>query len=117
MVLSDRNPTELYTTIQPNAHVAKLDQIESFAGVKIGIFTPYFDDADPRLVKACRETLDKLVKKGAELVEIEIPHLNSINKAHSVTIVQEMVHYLFSFKSISSFLFFFISLKLLVKFG
>jgi len=72
MTLSGRNPNELYTTIQPDAHVSKMDEIENFSGVKIGIFTPYFEDADPRLVKACRDAVNKLVSKGAELVEVKI---------------------------------------------
>jgi Asp-tRNA(Asn)/Glu-tRNA(Gln) amidotransferase A subunit family amidase len=79
------------TKEQPTAHVANLDQIHSFKDVRIGVFTPYFEDADPIIVRSCREALKKLEAVGAQIVEIEIPRMNAISKAHTLTVSLEMV--------------------------
>lgn len=91
MAFSGPNPREAATLIQPAAHVSKLDQIESFAGLRIGIYTPYFENSDPLVVKASREAIKRLEAKGAKIVEIEIPHLDGILKSVSMTIATEMV--------------------------
>ena len=61
------------------------------AGTKIGIYRPWFEDADPAIVMACDAALDRLKKSGAELVDVTVcaPDLTRIT--HMVTIVSEML--------------------------
>jgi Asp-tRNA(Asn)/Glu-tRNA(Gln) amidotransferase A subunit family amidase len=59
-------------------------------GVRLGVFRPWFEDADPGVVAACRETLARLEAAGATVVEIEIPELGLMRTVHFLTIVGEM---------------------------
>ncbi len=60
------------------------------AGVRVGIYSPWFDDADPEVVAASRAAVGWLEDAGAELVEITIPELAPIRAVHLVSIVSEM---------------------------
>ena len=44
-------------------------------GVRLGVFRPWFEDADPIIVAACERALDFLISKGAEVVPIVIPNV------------------------------------------
>ncbi len=59
-------------------------------GVVLGIFEPWFNDAEPAVVQACQQAMERLVAAGAELKSIEIPELSVLRTAHLVTIVSEM---------------------------
>lgn len=58
--------------------------------MKIGIFTPWIEDAHPEIIAKCKQTLQLLKKEGATVIEIPIPNLEAITKAHIITIVTEM---------------------------
>jgi Asp-tRNA(Asn)/Glu-tRNA(Gln) amidotransferase A subunit family amidase len=49
--------------------------VGSLKTLKVGIYLPFFTDADPRIVHLSREALDKLTARGARTIDIEIPHL------------------------------------------
>lgn len=58
--------------------------------LRLGVYSAWFDDADPDVVAACRAALEQFKLRGAHVVEIEIPNLAEIRVAHLVTIVSEM---------------------------
>ena len=60
------------------------------AGLVLGIFPPWFEDAEPGVVAACRRVLDGLVAAGAELREVEVPELDLTRLVHAVTIALEI---------------------------
>ncbi len=60
------------------------------AGVRVGIYDPWFDDADPQVVAAGRAAVEQLAAAGAELVAIHIPELAPIRATHLISIVAEM---------------------------
>lgn len=60
-------------------------------GLRIGVYRPWFEDADPDVVAGCRKALDALVEAGAAVVEVEVPELDVLRTVHLVTIVSEMV--------------------------
>jgi Asp-tRNA(Asn)/Glu-tRNA(Gln) amidotransferase A subunit family amidase len=62
----------------------------SLAGVRLGVFWPWFRDATPEVAERCEGLLRALVERGATLVDIEIPELESQRVAHIVTITSEM---------------------------
>lgn len=81
----DRNdPNSL---LQPAPSFALSDDVR---GVKLGIYRPWFEDADPGVVSQCKAALEQLVTAGAELVDITIPELEVMRVAHLITIVTEM---------------------------
>jgi len=59
-------------------------------GVKLGVYTPWFEDAQPEVVGACRQALDILRDAGCKIVEIELPELSLLRTVHLVIIVSEM---------------------------
>ena len=60
------------------------------AGLRIGVYQPWFDDGDAAVVAACHALVDKLVAAGATVVPIEIPDLELCRVAHAITILAEM---------------------------
>jgi Asp-tRNA(Asn)/Glu-tRNA(Gln) amidotransferase A subunit family amidase len=59
-------------------------------GVKLGIYKPWFEHADPEIVKTCNALLEKLVAAGAQVKEIAIPGLDTMRVAHVISILSEM---------------------------
>jgi Asp-tRNA(Asn)/Glu-tRNA(Gln) amidotransferase A subunit family amidase len=62
----------------------------SLSGIRLGVCSPYFDDADADVVARCREGLRALVARGATVVELESPDLNTILWSHTIIILSEM---------------------------
>jgi Asp-tRNA(Asn)/Glu-tRNA(Gln) amidotransferase A subunit family amidase len=74
---------------QPTPTLDGIDR-RDLRDVRLGVYTPWFEDADRDVVRACREALDALVSAGARVVEIDVPELNLLRTVHMVTIVSEM---------------------------
>jgi len=60
------------------------------SGVKLGIYEPWFNDADPDVVKQCEATMRVLEESGAVRKSVDIPGLEESRLAHAVTILTEM---------------------------
>jgi Asp-tRNA(Asn)/Glu-tRNA(Gln) amidotransferase A subunit family amidase len=65
-------------------------QNRDLQGIRIGIFSPWFEDAEAPIVDACKGAVDILENAGAELVEIAIPNLDLLRLTHVTTIGIEM---------------------------
>ncbi|WP_375743058.1 amidase [Corallococcus interemptor] len=74
---------------QPAHHLSGLED-GALKGVRLGICTPYFEDADPDVVSRCREAVRALTDAGATVVELPAPDLNTILWTHSCIILSEM---------------------------
>lgn len=61
-------------------------------GLRLGVYTPWFDHAAPEVVATCRKLLRELETAGATLHEVEVPALEAMRTAHVVTILAEMVN-------------------------
>jgi Asp-tRNA(Asn)/Glu-tRNA(Gln) amidotransferase A subunit family amidase len=59
-------------------------------GVRLGVFWPWFRDADLDVVVVCEAMLGRLRERGAEVHEVSIPGLEAARVAHAVTISSEM---------------------------
>lgn len=88
-ILSGPDEKDSYSLIQPPLQLSGIVNPD-LQGLKIGIYRPWFEDATPEMVSACHKMLDHFVAKGAELVEVVFPHLESVRLAHIVTIASEM---------------------------
>lgn len=89
-VMAGRCEHDRHTHHQPPVDLARLDD-DDLSDVTLGVYTPWFDDADPGVVKACRAMLEHLRVKGARIREIEIEGLEALRVAHLVTIASEML--------------------------
>lgn len=83
------DPNDPLTQHQPAVTLADWNN-ENLSGLKLGVYWPWFRHAAPAIVEAGEAMLDKLAQAGATVQEIEIPELNLMRIAHTVTILSEM---------------------------
>jgi Asp-tRNA(Asn)/Glu-tRNA(Gln) amidotransferase A subunit family amidase len=88
-VIAGPDARDPHTLHQPPVTVAGWNRPD-LAGVRLGIYGEWFRHADSEIVARCEALLDRLVAAGATLVPIEIPWLNEMRIAHTVTILSEM---------------------------
>jgi Asp-tRNA(Asn)/Glu-tRNA(Gln) amidotransferase A subunit family amidase len=77
------------TLDQPSPVLTGFGQ-RDLSGIRLGICTPWFEDADEEVVAACRTMLDGLKAAGCSVVEVELPDLSLLRTVHTVIIVSEM---------------------------
>jgi len=88
-LMAGADPHDPISQIQPAPTLPDLEDGD-LSGVRVGIYQPWFDDAEPAVVEACRAGVAQLEAAGAELVDITIPELAPIRSAHLISIVGEM---------------------------
>jgi Asp-tRNA(Asn)/Glu-tRNA(Gln) amidotransferase A subunit family amidase len=87
--MAGRDDKDPNTLRQPAPRLDDLGQ-RSLAGVRIGLYRPWFEDAEAEVVRACRGVLDGLQAAGATVVDIEVPELALLRTVHLITIIAEM---------------------------
>jgi Asp-tRNA(Asn)/Glu-tRNA(Gln) amidotransferase A subunit family amidase len=83
------DPHDFVSQAQPPAHLSGYEN-RDLSGVRLGICWPYFEDAEPDVVKRCKEAVGALTAAGAKVVELPPPDLNTILWSHAVIILSEM---------------------------
>jgi Asp-tRNA(Asn)/Glu-tRNA(Gln) amidotransferase A subunit family amidase len=76
------------TLRQPPVRFEKYDG--SLRGIRLGVYRPWFNDAEPDIVATCERLVEALVPLGAEIVEVVIPDLHLTSVAFGLTILAEM---------------------------
>lgn len=93
-VMAGPDPADANSTLQPAPTLAALTQGPlaqgDLRGVRLGVYRAWFEDAEPDVVARAQAGLDALVAAGAEVVDVEIPHLALLRAVHLVTIISEM---------------------------
>jgi Asp-tRNA(Asn)/Glu-tRNA(Gln) amidotransferase A subunit family amidase len=89
--IAGKDPADSATWQQPAP--SPLSWRSDAKGVRVGVCTPYFEDADEAVVRACKQALQVLVEAGATVVEIPPPDLDSMLWSHSIIILSEMLHF------------------------
>ena len=74
---------------QPAPHLEGFED-DDLSGLRVGIYRPWFEHADPEIVAACERGLDRFKEAGARIVDVEIPELGLLRTVHLVTIISEM---------------------------
>lgn len=62
----------------------------SLAGVRLGVYWPWFRHASPEVVATCEALLTRLTERGATVHDVDLPELDDQRVAHIVTITSEM---------------------------
>ncbi len=83
------DPDDPNSRHQPPVSLDQWD-VADLRGLRLGIYTPWFDHADPEIVADCRAIVERLVEMGATVHEIEIPELDEMRVAQALTILAEM---------------------------
>lgn len=84
-----RDPTSID---QPTPHLARFNDTKDLSDVKIGVYWKYFQDSVPEALAAAQRALDGLAARGAKIVDIEIKHLQVLDRAHKITIMSEFAN-------------------------
>jgi Asp-tRNA(Asn)/Glu-tRNA(Gln) amidotransferase A subunit family amidase len=87
LAMAGPDPLDPNTLRQPPALAP--DFGAGVAGLTIGVYRPWFEDAAPDIVAACRRTLDSLTRLGAKVRDVELPDLHLVRPAHLVTVAVE----------------------------
>jgi Asp-tRNA(Asn)/Glu-tRNA(Gln) amidotransferase A subunit family amidase len=88
-LIAGADPADPATHAQPPVELQALERAD-LTGVRLGLHRAYFEDADPAVVRRCEEALRACVERGATLVEIPGPDLNTVLWSHAVIILTEM---------------------------
>ena len=88
--LAGPDPRQLRTQNQPSVDLQDFNNA-NLTGVKLGVFSAWFNHASADIVQNCERMLDAFKAQGATIEEIEIPQLNEVHIAQIVTIVTEML--------------------------
>lgn len=90
MAMAGGDESNSHSLKQPLPNINRFDDITDLSDVKIGVFWDLFEMASPDVVAANKHMLDKFVGRGAKIVNVTIPHLFTLQKAHTITILSEM---------------------------
>ncbi|XXF81167.1 amidase [Myxococcaceae bacterium GXIMD 01537] len=88
-LIAGPDPRDPSTLHQPPVHLEGFER-DDLKGLRVGLCTPYFEDADAEVVARCREVVRRCVEAGAEVVEVAPPQLNTVLWSHSIIILSEM---------------------------
>jgi Asp-tRNA(Asn)/Glu-tRNA(Gln) amidotransferase A subunit family amidase len=75
--------------LQPPVTLAGWDDTD-LSGLRLGIFRPWFEHAEPAIVADCERMVERFMEMGATVHEVEIPELEEMRVAQAVTILAEM---------------------------
>ena len=76
---------------QPNVHLFGFtDPRASLENLRIGVFWPHIEDAEPKIVEETKRAIEFFKSKGAQIVDIILPNLQEIHMSHNITIFTEM---------------------------
>lgn len=73
----------------PLPHLSGFDSIDDLSDVRLGIYPEWFNDSDEKVRTRCYEVVDFLKSKGAQIVEIQIPHLQAVLISQGLKIASE----------------------------
>ncbi len=89
-VIAGPDSNDRQTMIQPPVHLQEVDASD-LTGMTVGVYEPWFRDAEASVVRECEHTLHLITDKGATLKAVEIPGLEQLRIGHLLTIAAEMV--------------------------
>eukprot|EP01112_Ceratiomyxa_fruticulosa_P008221 TRINITY_DN2123_c0_g1_i2.p1 TRINITY_DN2123_c0_g1~~TRINITY_DN2123_c0_g1_i2.p1 ORF type:complete len:613 (-),score=116.61 TRINITY_DN2123_c0_g1_i2:155-1993(-) len=90
-VMAGTDPSDPGTFSQPPVVLPDLDNVKlSLKGLRVGVYTPWFNHASKEVVDSCRLMLNQMEDLGAEIKEISIPNLEIARLSHATAILTEM---------------------------
>ncbi|MBW2454710.1 MAG: amidase [Deltaproteobacteria bacterium] len=88
-VMAGPDDKDASSLLQPEPELTGIDEGD-LSGLRLGIYRPWFEDAETAVVERCYQAVDRLVEAGAEIRDVTIDELEVVRVAHMVTIVSEM---------------------------
>jgi Asp-tRNA(Asn)/Glu-tRNA(Gln) amidotransferase A subunit family amidase len=88
-LMAGPDPADPNTLVQPAVDPQSL-LAEELPPMRIGVYRPWFEHAQPEIVQACERAIGLAQSAGAEVREVDIPELDEMRIAHAITILSEM---------------------------
>ena len=73
----------------PQPHLQGFAAVTDLSDVRLGVFPQWFADSEPAIQQRCRDAIAMLQRRGAQIVEVNIPHLRVLSFAHAMKISTE----------------------------
>lgn len=89
-LIAGPDPKDENTRRQPDPVLPPLQDPE-LDGLVVGVYPPWFEDAEDEIVRLGHAALTALEDAGATVREVEIPEIALLSTVHLVTIVSEIV--------------------------
>ena len=89
-IIAGPDPRDPMTADQP-APVTPGGPPPDLEGLRVGIYEPWFNDAEPEVVAIVRQTVETFKVHGARVVPVELPGLDDMRVAQLILIVTEML--------------------------
>jgi Asp-tRNA(Asn)/Glu-tRNA(Gln) amidotransferase A subunit family amidase len=83
------DPEDPNTLRQPRPTPGAMAGERDLRGLTVGVYRPWFEDAEATVVAACRQAVDALASAGARVREIDIPEIHLVRPVHLVTVATE----------------------------
>lgn len=90
-IMAGPDEHDRHSRAQPPLHLDGLERTDDLSDLTLGVYRPWFEDADPGVVRECKRMLAHLEQKGAKVKEIEVSGLDFLRVAHLITIGVEML--------------------------
>ncbi|KAJ3195252.1 hypothetical protein HK101_000714 [Irineochytrium annulatum] len=91
LAMAGVDPEDGLTNAQPPVYVPRTYLNPTMSGIRVGVLPAYSAQTSNRAISRQMAFIQrKLVDAGAELVEVDIPDLETIRKAHAIAISCEM---------------------------
>lgn len=74
----------------PPPDVASLGVPLRLAGLRVGVYRPWFDDCEPSVGGPCRDALAAFAAAGAAVVDVTVPYLDDVRVAHAAKIASDI---------------------------
>lgn len=97
-IIAGPDPRDSNSMLQP-AVTLKGWNTPDLSGLRFGIYPEWNEHADVDVVLVFKEMLSNLEKRGATIIEIEIPELDEMRISHAITILSEMAMCMRVYKS------------------
>jgi len=83
----EKDPGSLH---QPPVTIDNIFNIQDLSDVRIGIYRQFFEHAEPEIVQQCDVAIQFFRSRGARIVDIVIPELETFKIAHLIAILNDM---------------------------
>ena len=89
-IMAGADPQDPHSIGHPAADI-DAQAPRTLSGITLGVYWPWFRDAQPEVVAQCERLLAQMCAHGARVVEVDIPELEAARVAHLVSITSEMM--------------------------
>jgi Asp-tRNA(Asn)/Glu-tRNA(Gln) amidotransferase A subunit family amidase len=90
MAMAGRDERDHNTLLQPPPHLHGVNATAHLDDLRVGVFAEWVEDSSEEMRAATKRLVQQLQERGAKVVSVRIPNLQTIYRAHQISIGGEM---------------------------